>query len=373
MASLSPLLESLRRKLAQGRKVPNGCTRAWEQWLDTWSDMSVQAFLCSNPLTDLQPRFSDSENDILFQLHQLLPWTKGAIAAQSMCRIPFPWHWSVTFVIFYCINDFWLDPMHTFEGGLQAFAEKFLERNPNGWNREVELNQSLRLGICVRKIHYDDQSVVVTAFDNKTQAEVEITGDAVIVTTPIVNLLQIEFIPSLPPEYRNGISAFRLTSTCKVLLQCKTRFWEKDGINGGASRLIKSTITLQLVYPSVAESDLEGQTKGGILMCYIWPPFANRYASVCEEEILKEMVHEISSIHPEIGSEYEQGTVCHFSNAFTVNEPISYLKGSKLMNRSINKRMYLAGEWLSWIPGWIEGALQSGLRAAFQFYIYNEQ
>ena len=335
--------------------------------------MSVEAFLCSNPRTDLQSRFSNSDSDLLRQLHHLLPWTKGAIAAQSTCTIPFPWHWSVTFVAFYCINDFWLDPMHTYEGGLQSFAEKFLGRNPHGWNKDVTLNQRLRLGICVRKIHYDDKSVVVTAFDNKIQAEVEITGDAVIVTTPIVDLLQIEFTPPLPPEYCDGISANHLLSLCKVLLQCKTRFWEKDGINGGTSKLIKSTIALQLVYPSVAESDLEGQTKGGILTCYIWPPFANRYTSVCEKEILEEMVREISYIHPEIGSEYEQGAVCHFLNAFVAYEPSSCLKGYKLMNHSVKKRMYFAGEWLSWIPGWIEGALQSGLRAAFQFYNYNEQ
>ena len=34
--------------------------------------------------------------------------------------------------------------------------------------------------------------------------------------------------------------------------------------------------------------------------------------------------------------------------------------------------IFFAGDGLSFATGWIQGALESGLRAAFQFYIRNE-
>ena len=372
-ASLNPLLESLRRKVAQGRNVPNGCTRAWVEWLETWSDTSVETLLCSNPSANLRSKFGVSESDLFEQLSSLLPWTEDAVAARGTCDIPFPWSFSAPHVALYIVNGFWPDAMHTYKGGLKSLATSFLEKNTCGWNEDVELNQTLRLGITVRKIHYDDKSVVVTAFDNLTEAEIEITGDAVIVTTPIVNVLQMEFTPPLPREYRDAFSVVPLYSCLKVLMQCKTRFWEKQGISGGATSVtLPSGFTLEIIYPTILEAEDGNQTKGGILMCYLWRTIADHYAEMPEDVIVKEIMGEISHIHPELASECEQGTAHVFPKEFTVKEPLSYQKVLMLMNYNVKGKLHFTGESLSWVASWIEGALQSGLRTAFQFYLHNE-
>ena len=373
MASLNPLLESLRRKVARGRNAPNGCTRAWVEWLETWSDMTVENLLCSIPSADLRSKFGDSESDLYEQLSSLLPWTEDAVAARVTCYIPFPWSFSAPHAALYIVNGFWADEMHTYKGGLESLATSFLKKSTCGWNEDVELNQTLRLGINVRKIHYEDKSVVVTAFDNLTQAEIQITGDAVIVTTPIVNLLQIEFTPPLPREYRNTFSVVTLTSCFKVLMQCKTRFWEKQGINGGATSVtLPSGGSFKILYPTILEAEDNSQTKGGILMCYLWRTIADNYAEIPKDVIVREIMGEISHVHPELASECEQGTVHIFFKEFNTKEPLSYQKVLMLMNYNVKGRLYFAGEHLSWAPAWIEGALQSGLRTAFQFYLHNE-
>ena len=374
MASLSPVLEVLRRSLAAGRTVTDGCKHAWSQWMETWSDMSVLAFLRCKPEVDLQAKFSNANSDLLNQLSLLLPWTEDAIAAHCICKIPFPLTWSITFIAPYCVNEFWLNPMHTYEGGLQNMAEKFLQVGEYSWNKDTASPPTLHLEVCVHQIKYDASSVTVLAYDKGAQKDIQIMGDVVIITAPIVKLKNIDFLPPIPMECNNCISSVKLTSNCKVLMECKTRFWDKYGINGGATKIIYSRNkgTSQLVYPNIAETDDGDEEDGGILMAYIWPPFADRYANTPKKDVLEEIVGKMSSLHPELREEFKQGTVHVFADAFSINDPSSYPKASMLMNANVNKKIYFAGEWLSAIPGWIEGALQSGLKAAFQFYFHNE-
>ena len=57
--------------------------------------------------------------------------------------------------------------------------------------------------------------------------------------------------------------------------------------------------------------------------------------------------------------------------AFGLLKPMQYLATEYLMDKPLLS-VYFAGEALSHTNGWIQGALVSGLRAAFQFYTDNE-
>ena len=45
----------------------------------------------------------------------------------------------------------------------------------------------------------------------------------------------------------------------------------------------------------------------------------------------------------------------------------------QLMYPTGENKLYFAGEALSYCNGWIQGALESGLRAAYQFYARNHE
>jgi len=57
--------------------------------------------------------------------------------------------------------------------------------------------------------------------------------------------------------------------------------------------------------------------------------------------------------------------------AYALLKPTQYQNVRYLMEYPM-ANIFFAGEGLSFASGWIQGALESGLRAAFQFYIRNE-
>ena len=330
--------------------------------------MSVESFLRSNPSTDLRSKFSDSDGDLLEQLCLLLPWPDDAVAARSACGSPYSWNVSVTFVTIYMINGFWSNAMHTYRGGLQSFSEKFLEKNGYGWNEDVELLRNVKFGVDVQKIEYNDNLVIVTAYNTREEKEIRFTGDAVIVTVPIFSLNQIKFIPPLPKELPDAISAASPISPMKVLIQCKTRFWGKLGIDGGCSTIVRPEGSLAIVYPSSSKTDKQ---KGILMVSYWGNKLSGHFANMPKEDAVKELMEEISRIHPEIASEHEHSTVHVFLNQCVQKLP-SFSNVQQLMSTNVGGKVYFGGDVLSWVPDWMEGALESGLKAAFQFYCHNE-
>jgi monoamine oxidase len=90
-----------------------------------------------------------------------------------------------------------------------------------------------------------------------------------------------------------------------------------------------------------------------------------------KEDAVKELMEEISRIHPEIASEHEHSTVHVFLNQCVQKLP-SFSNVQQLMSTNVGGKVYFGGDVLSWVPDWMEGALESGLKAAFQFYCHNE-
>ena len=57
----------------------------------------------------------------------------------------------------------------------------------------------------------------------------------VIVTVPLNIAQQINFSPALPEKYNEIMSDIYKVPATKILLQCRTRFWEAEGIQGGST------------------------------------------------------------------------------------------------------------------------------------------
>jgi len=158
----------------------------------------------------------------------------------------------------------------------------------------------------------------------------------------------------------------------KLMLQCKTRFWKEQGIRGGFS---KTNMPIgQIHYPTEVE---DPKSDRGILMCYTWKGEAFSFAALPPFIAIQEAVRQLEEIHPEIKEQFEVGAMQAWSSepsaqgAYTLLKPYQYKNVRMLMvNPCLN--IYFAGDGISFAAGWIQGALESGLRAAYQFYCTNE-
>jgi len=158
-----------------------------------------------------------------------------------------------------------------------------------------------------------------------------------------------------------------------VLLQLKERFWEKKGIIGGFS---KSTDTLgQLHYPT--RPDNPNPRERGVLISYTWNRNALVFGSEKDHHALaiRHAVEQVQRLHPdsdvdalfegaEIQSWYHEPLAC---GAFVLYD--AYSRGLlKKLAKSYKNIVFFSGEGISVTHGWIQGALESGLLAAYILY-----
>ena len=152
----------------------------------------------------------------------------------------------------------------------------------------------------------------------------------------------------------------------KVIFNCAQRFWEKNGIRGGASFCGEGV--RQTYYPS-----LEGNNT--ILASFTIGDDAEKMGAIPEQERYAYVKKVVAKIHPEI--EQEGMVVDMASMAWgdykwslsgcTIrwdgnqsNHTISYLEAARPLNT-----LFFAGEHCSSFPGWIQGSIESALEAVY--------
>ena len=194
-------------------------------------------------------------------------------------------------------------------------------------------------------------------------------------------LRQITFKPAdddtgAPPQgFYKAIEDVWSGPSTKIMIQTKTRFWEKgpQAIKGGFS---KTNLPIgQIHYPSNPGGN-SIPVDGGILLVYTWKAEALLFGSLDPRVAIREAVKQIATIHPEVEQEFQAGAVQAWyrdpsaQGAYAVLKPHQIQNVKWLMKPMFN--VYFAGEALSFTDEWIQGALESGLRAAYQFFARNE-
>lgn len=370
LETIAPITNQLRKWL------PNDPRAAWDKWTAKWAWFSVDGLLRSSyaqvklALQEAKV-FEISDDDDLAPLADLLPWPQEAVIAYSTFTYVVPLECSLVAYLHNILGLWWKDPMHTFENGLSMLPEAFLKKNNYGWNKEVELSKNIVFGVTAHTIEYSQGYVNVKCYNTTTKKDVAFKGDRVINTLPINIIRGLKFVPPLPKEYYQAFENINVTPSTKIMLQCRTRFWQEQGIQGGFT---KTNMPIgQLHYPSGRVANDER----GVLLCYTWKNEALSFGSQPPENAIAEAVEEIAEIHPEIKKEFEVGAVQAWyddpaaQGAFCFLNPEQYIAVKELMNHPYNP-IYFGGEGISFTNGWIQGAFEAGLRAAYQLFIDNE-
>ncbi|XP_065903274.1 L-amino acid oxidase-like isoform X2 [Dysidea avara] len=363
----------------------------WEQWIENWSKFSLASFLRNTldgvlQLLDKEHQLSAAESEML---DELIPWPEEAITAYSVFSYTEQLDQSLVQYLRDQLGQWWSNEMHKIDGGASRLPEAFAkERKLDNWSvKAVNLQNKITYNVTVNEVIYDAKDhnnphtwkVKVKGYHTSSGTPFEIDGDAVIIAVPLYNIRSIKFVsesnttpPSWLTKIYKAVEDIWQGPATKIMLQCKTRFWEKEGIKGGCS---KTNLPVgQIHYPTYTAHP---KSNRGILMCYTWKAEALAFAAFQPHIAIQEAVRQVEEIHPQIRDQFEVGAVQAWTNdpsaqgAYALLKPYQYKNVRTLMVKPC-LNMYFAGDGISFAAGWIQGALESGLRAAYQFYYTNE-
>ena len=189
-------------------------------------------------------------------------------------------------------------------------------------------------------------------------------GDRAIVTVPFPVLRHVEMMKPLSHGKRRAIRQLHYDASAKIFMQCRRRFWEEDdGIVGGGT--VTDLPIRNVYYPEHGRET----GRGVLLASYTWAEDAQRWGSLSPTERIEQALEDLAVIHPQIVDEYEVGASKMWHDdpfaggAFALFEPSQQ---SLLYPHIIaaEGRLHFAGEHASLHHAWIQGAIESGLRAA---------
>ena len=189
----------------------------------------------------------------------------------------------------------------------------------------------------------------------------EYTCDYILCTVPIPVLNMIEFLPPLSNEKMDASNGgYYFAPSTRVFIQFKNRFWKNEGLNGWAN----TDWPEEIWQPSW---NREG-TKG-ILLSYLRYERATDIDLIPENDRIENVMNRWENVFPGLQSNIDTGL------SFSWMEE-NWSRGAwaspseeqnELYSSHIGKtegRVFFAGEHTTEYHGWMQGALQSGIRAA---------
>ncbi|MCI0354457.1 MAG: FAD-dependent oxidoreductase [Acidobacteria bacterium] len=220
-----------------------------------------------------------------------------------------------------------------------------------------ELSENIRYGAEVVRVEHDDKGV--RAVFRQMGVNHTLAADAMIITLPFTVLRRLELAPRFSADKQRAIDELPYFSVSRVYLQTRTRFWEADGLNGFAT----TDHPMEIWSPAYGE-----ESPRGILMGYMYEDLARRVAAMHPGERVTFGVEEMSKVFPGLREHLETGTSwCWDEHPWSRGALCLFTPGQFAYFPHIVKpegRVHFAGEHTSPWPGWMQGAIYSGLRAA---------
>jgi monoamine oxidase len=249
------------------------------------------------------------------------------------------------------IGEYYND-MIAIKGGMDRLANAFL----------TTLERYIWFGSRLTAIEQTPEDVTVHL--RNLMGRHSFTGDAAIITVPFPVLRHIEVLQPFSAGKQRAIRQLHYDASAKIFLQFRRRFWEEDeGIYGGGT--ITDLAIRNLYYPEHGRET----GRGVMLASYTWGEDAHRWGSLSHEERLRQALENVSTIHPQAEKEFEIGKSYMWHNdefaggAFALFEPGQQTQLYEHI-KSPEGRVFFAGEHTSLAHAWIQGAIESGLRAA---------
>jgi monoamine oxidase len=331
---------------------PTGDRTIVQRWADVIRDTAERVETDETYWDELAERYGDYS---LYDFLRNEQWSTEAIASFALVdglepaignsfldllQIEVAWHGAA---------------MTQIDGGMDRLPAAFLPA----------LRDRITFGAEMVALDYTSDSVTV---HYKTETGLaQTTGDFAILTVPYPAMRFVDVLKPFSPGKQMAIRQLHYCNAVKILLECRRRFWEDEGLFGGAA--ITDLPIRLMFYPD------HGRATGrGVLMgCYTYGEEANRWNSLPPDERIATALKYVAQIHPQVTTEFDGGVSKvwgedkYAGGAFALFEPGQQ---ARLYAHMVAPEgpVHFAGEHASLKHCWIEGAVESGLRAAWEVH-----
>lgn len=217
------------------------------------------------------------------------------------------------------------------------------------------LADRITYGTPVVRIEQDEQQARVITRDRR-----QFQADYVVCAIPFTVLRHVDVTPRFSVMKRTAGRELSYDSVTKVFLQTRKRFWRDNHESGFATTDMAATETWDLGYPQ--------RSAHGLLLSYVVGTAAQQLMKLDEKERIRSTATQVESIFPGLLSTLEGGRSFVWDHEEWSKGANSYFGiGQAFLQPHIASpegRIHFAGDHASPWPGWMQGALQSGHRAA---------
>lgn len=302
--------------------------------VDAWNAVTLDDFLTGNGASADWLRFYKAENGSEPSEMAALPWL-----AQDV------------------LNAEWFDTLYL-QGGLDQIAEGLAQRLSGAGVPVLRRHEILALaqGRSSASIRYRDPSGSVRSLDA-----------ARIVCALPFSAMRFRGVDisraALSPQKRYWINNLSMVASSRVALQMSTRFWNDEGLEG--LQLVGTDTGLERIWHSTNTQP----AVSGILQSYTQAANAR---AVPASGTLDWFAAELADVFPQVphpGGWNGRGAakLWHLDpwvrGAWSSPSPGQFVQGFRVWGRP-EGRIHFAGEHTSLFAGWMQGALESGQRAA---------
>ena len=182
----------------------------------------------------------------------------------------------------------------------------------------------------------------------------EVESDYCICTIPATVLKDIE--NDFSSDHQSEISSFQYSNATKIAFQSR-RFWEQDNSIYGGISYTNQDIT-QIWYPNNAL----GANKGIIVGAYIWgSSAATTFSDQSPQQRIDSVISQGANLHSNYQNEISNGISVAWGNIPFQLGAYGLSEASTLLTPDNN--IFFAGEHVSQLSGWQEGAILSAYHA----------
>ncbi len=221
----------------------------------------------------------------------------------------------------------------------------------------AKLSDVIRYGCAVEHIERSEGRVRV-AYRRAGMLD-QIESDAVICTIPFTVLRNIAVTPEWTPAKRKVIDGLYYGPVVRTTYQVSRRYWEDEGLNGFGT----SDKNFEVWHPTYGKTG-----RRGLLQAYVYEDYAHKLDQLSEGDRSERVIRDMDDVHPGLRQYLETVVVKSWANdPWQRGAYVVYLPGQQKWYPEICKPeggVWFAGEHASPFPGWMQGALMSGIKAA---------
>lgn len=313
------------------------------------------------------------------------PFTDGQFAEAGASRIPSDHDLTLAYADHF---DLALDPFYATSGNYalvqgnllnQVAASNYINQPPwpGSVNRSAfskirggmsqlplafaqNLNEFIFFNAIVTSVEQSDEQVIISTEDGQLHS-----ADRLLCTVPLPVLNKIRFVPALSTQKTQAAGgAYNYSPSARLYSQFGQRFWQNQGLNGWG----ETDRPEEIWQPSWDDAGSRG-----ILMSYLRGSTAAQFDTLTAQQQLDSILQKWEIAFP--------GANQNLTNQYIFSWTQEEFSGSAFANPTQSQesaygahiglaegRIHFAGEHASSYHAWIQGALESGIRAAREIH-----